>query len=178
MSGDVLTPEERAEVEEIRRAHDRVTTDSGPAYAAHGDRAVLLRIIDRLSTPQVPEWRPVTEVEPAIDEHFAGAWMVQGTTYDVALSVRRESDRWYEMEGGLMGERDREVGAPSHWMPLPTAPGANHIGEPTAMVDEVARLREAIEQAPHALGCAQFYSPDCPDCTCWKSPVKGGINVR
>jgi len=143
MSGDVLTPEERAAVRSIATRHDAAEKvhemygRRGTRDPAVADRGALLRIIDRLSTPQVPEWRPATETEPRDGVPVLTIYVDDGKVTGAAVAGRC-GPAWFE-DG-------HSIFPPSHWMPLPAAPGANHIGEPTAMVAEVACLREAIDR--------------------------------
>lgn len=115
MAASILTPEESAEVEDVRGLVRIACKDS--IYYEHG--TLLLRIIDRLSASP---WRPVTEAEPARGDR----WLVllEDGTEGPEIMWRLEPsetrcDRWAWDDF----EKREAFCVPSHWMPLPSVPG-------------------------------------------------------
>lgn len=105
MSGDVLTPEERAFVEGYRKA---------PA-AIYGTACLrFIEIIDRLS---VSPWRPVTGDDPPDGETVL---TYHGEDTDTLTGWRCCRGRWWAAQPGTA--KGLPMNRPSHWMPLPSVP--------------------------------------------------------
>ena len=139
---------------------ERLNADLATAIRERDRARGALAALQALHDAQVPEWRPVTETEPAEGPRAVLA-LVRGYLWPRVVCRARDGLGWTE-PGSLNSHEPGDVEA---WMPLPmrphptqserpgavSPPTTDHVGDPTDMVAGFAeRTREQCRDLTQA----------------------------